>query len=89
MPLSLLLPRSIKLDAPSRTRANYLQPHPMNACCSRYSNWRTEMSGKLTHFAAVATKEWRDVLYWAEEPRQTDEPRSWDELKTRLRLPDS
>jgi hypothetical protein len=44
---------------------------------------------KLLHFTAAAIKDWRDVLYWTEQPVESDEPLSWEELKERLRLPDA
>lgn len=42
--------------------------------------------GRLSHFAEQARRDWRDVLYWAEGPRDEDEPHSWDELRERLGL---
>jgi hypothetical protein len=44
---------------------------------------------KLTHFADVARKDWRDVLYWTERPVGSAEPKNWEELKSRLGLPDT
>lgn len=43
---------------------------------------------RVRHFAAAATRDWRDVVYWAEHPRDSSEPQSWDDLKRRLRRPD-
>jgi hypothetical protein len=43
---------------------------------------------QLTHFAAAAKADWRDVLYWTEHPAGPDEPKSWEELKQRLNLPE-
>jgi hypothetical protein len=42
---------------------------------------------RLQHYADAAEADYRDVLYWAETPRQPDEPRSYDELRERLKLP--
>lgn len=44
--------------------------------------------GKLAHFCNRAKEDWRDVLYWAECPKRADEPKSWEELKARLQLPE-
>jgi hypothetical protein len=43
---------------------------------------------RLEHFADVARRDWRDVVFWAESPRQEEEPSSWPELRRRLRLPE-
>ncbi len=43
---------------------------------------------KLQDAVEAATKDWRDVLYWTENPATSDEPRSWEELKRRLGLPE-
>jgi hypothetical protein len=42
---------------------------------------------RLRHFAKSAEADYRDVLYWAETPRQPDEPHSYEELRDRLNLP--
>ena len=39
---------------------------------------------KLQHFADAATKDWRDVLYWAETRQAANEPKTWEELTERL-----
>jgi hypothetical protein len=41
---------------------------------------------KLRHFSAAARLDWRDVVHWAEDPREQGEPGSWTELQTRLGL---
>jgi hypothetical protein len=41
---------------------------------------------KLGHFSAVARLDWRDVVHWAEDPRDQGEPRSWEELRIHLGL---
>jgi hypothetical protein len=43
---------------------------------------------KLVHYTDVARKDWRNVLYWTEQPVGSDEPKSWEELKKRLHLPE-
>lgn len=43
---------------------------------------------RLRHFADVAAGDARDVLYWAEHPKQPDDPSSYAELRDRLNLPD-
>ena len=40
----------------------------------------------VSHFVERAIKDWRDVIYWAENPRDPDEPKSWEELQRRLGL---
>jgi hypothetical protein len=42
---------------------------------------------RLRRYAEAAEADYRDVLYWAETPRQRDEPRSYEELRERLKLP--
>jgi hypothetical protein len=42
---------------------------------------------RLAHFSQAATVDPRDVLYWAENPPEGDEPRSYEELRQRLGLP--
>ncbi len=42
---------------------------------------------KLRHYRDAASKDFRDVLYWAEYPPQDDEPNSYEELRERLHLP--
>jgi hypothetical protein len=42
---------------------------------------------RLRHFSDVAAIDSRDVLIWAEAPRQAGEPASYDELRERLNLP--
>ncbi len=42
---------------------------------------------RLRHYAEVADTDPRDVLYWAETPRQSDEPRTCEEVRDRLKLP--
>src|ERR1700722_5981857 len=39
---------------------------------------------RLRYFVAVAGRDWRDIVRWAEYPPKSDEPRSWDELQTKL-----
>lgn len=41
---------------------------------------------KLAHFVDVARHDWRDVLYWSETAPATDEPRTYEALRSRLRL---
>jgi hypothetical protein len=41
---------------------------------------------RLRHFVDVANKDSRDVLYWAEYPRDPSEPKSYSELRERLNL---
>jgi hypothetical protein len=43
--------------------------------------------GRLRHFSDGAAIDSRDVLTWAEAPRQAGEPASYDELRERLNLP--
>jgi hypothetical protein len=43
--------------------------------------------GRLRHFSEAAQSDFRDVLYWAEGPPMQDEPKSYEELRRRLRLP--
>jgi hypothetical protein len=43
--------------------------------------------GRLRHFIDVAQQDYRDVLYWAEYPREPLEPRTYEELRERLNLP--
>jgi hypothetical protein len=40
----------------------------------------------LSQFSKHALRDWRDVRYWHENPRGEDEPKSWAELRDRLRL---
>jgi hypothetical protein len=42
---------------------------------------------RLRYYAEVAETDYRDVLYWAETPRQPEAPRSYEELRERLNLP--
>lgn len=42
---------------------------------------------RLRHYSEVAETDYRDVLYWAETPRQSDEPRTYEEVRDRLKLP--
>jgi hypothetical protein len=42
---------------------------------------------RLRHFSEAAAADWRDVLYWAENPPADDEPRTYEELRERLGLP--
>jgi hypothetical protein len=42
---------------------------------------------RVGHFVEVALTDYRDVIMWAEYPPDADEPRSYDELRARLRLP--
>jgi hypothetical protein len=42
---------------------------------------------RLQHFREVAEAEPRDVLLWAESPRDADEPRTYEDLRERLNLP--
>ncbi len=42
---------------------------------------------RLQHYADVAETDYRDVLFWAETPRRPEEPRSYEVLRDRLRLP--
>ena len=44
---------------------------------------------RLRHFVAVAQVDFRDVLYWADHPPRDDEPKSWEELRRRLNLPET
>lgn len=41
----------------------------------------------LAHYSQSARDDWRDVLYWHEHPRDADEPKTYAELRERLRLP--
>jgi hypothetical protein len=43
----------------------------------------------LSHYASSAREDWRDVLYWAEHPRDDSDPKSYEELRRRLGLPDA
>lgn len=43
--------------------------------------------GRLRHFTDQARRDFRDVLFWAENPPDADEPRSYTELRERLGLP--
>jgi hypothetical protein len=43
--------------------------------------------GPLRHNARRANQDFRDVLYWAENPPDAEEPKSYKELRERLRLP--
>lgn len=42
---------------------------------------------KLRHHVGVALKDYRDVLWWAEEERSHEEPPSYEELRRRCGLP--
>jgi hypothetical protein len=42
---------------------------------------------RLRHFVDVANADSRDVIYWAEYPRDPGEPKSYVELRERLNLP--
>ncbi len=42
---------------------------------------------RLRHFSASAAQDYRDVLMWAENPPEADEPRTYAELRERLGLP--
>jgi hypothetical protein len=42
---------------------------------------------RLRHFAERAHQDYRDVLMWAESPRDPDEPQTYAELLERLGLP--
>jgi hypothetical protein len=42
---------------------------------------------KLGHYGDLALVDYRDVIYWAETQRNDSEPRSYDQLRGRLRLP--
>jgi hypothetical protein len=42
---------------------------------------------RLRHFTQAAIKDFRDVLHWAENPPEPDEPRTYEALRERLRLP--
>jgi len=42
---------------------------------------------RLRHFVGVAVVDFRDVLFWAYEPRGDDEPSTYEELRVRLGLP--
>jgi hypothetical protein len=44
---------------------------------------------RLRHFVEVAQVDYRDVLYWADNPPRDDEPKSWEELRRRLNLPET
>jgi hypothetical protein len=44
---------------------------------------------RLRQFVEVAAVDPRDVLYWSEAPRGSDEPVDYDELTKRLRRPRS
>jgi hypothetical protein len=37
--------------------------------------------------ASLHREDWRDVLHWYEHPRDADQPKSYRELRERLRLP--
>jgi hypothetical protein len=43
--------------------------------------------GRLRHYADSARSDWRDVLYWTENPPDPDEPKTYEELLRRLGLP--
>lgn len=45
-------------------------------------------ASRVAELSQVARRDWRDIVYWAEVPRTPDEPATWEELKSRLRLPD-
>jgi hypothetical protein len=42
---------------------------------------------RLRHYSEVPETDSRDVLYWAETSRQSDEPHTYDEVRDRLKLP--
>jgi hypothetical protein len=42
---------------------------------------------RLRHYPEVAETGNREVLYWAETPRQSDEPRTYEEVRDRLKQP--
>jgi hypothetical protein len=42
---------------------------------------------RLRHNAEVADTDPRDVLYWSETSRQSDEPHTYEEVRDRLNLP--
>ena len=42
---------------------------------------------RFLHFAGRAQQDYRDVIFWAEEPRGDDEPKTYEELRARLKLP--
>jgi hypothetical protein len=42
---------------------------------------------RLRHNIAVARTDYRDVLFWADNPPDASEPKSYDEALRRLRLP--
>jgi hypothetical protein len=42
---------------------------------------------RLQHFSDLASADFRDVLSWAEQPPDDDEPRSYEELRQRLGPP--
>ena len=42
---------------------------------------------RFLHFVSRAQEDYRDVIFWAEEPRGDDEPRTYEDLRSRLRLP--
>jgi len=42
---------------------------------------------RLRHFTQAAQTDYRDVLFWAEIPPAEDEPKSYEELRKRLKLP--
>jgi hypothetical protein len=42
----------------------------------------------LAHYSGRAKGDWRDVLYWADHPREENEPKSDEELRRRLGLTD-
>ena len=43
--------------------------------------------GRLQHFVDRAHQDYRDVLMWAEYPREPNEPASYAELREQLGLP--
>ena len=43
---------------------------------------------RLARTAEAARKDWRDVLYWAEYPRDARGASSWEELQAQLGLKD-
>lgn len=43
--------------------------------------------GRLRHFTDQERRDYRDVLYWAENQPDAGEPRSYTELRERLGLP--
>ena len=40
----------------------------------------------VRHYVDAAQRDFRDVLFWAEHPRDADEPKTYEAMRRRLRL---